>query len=88
MWYPAFPEVLIIRFACISYIEEYDLFLLTEILCQLQKNGIYVILSDVGKSFLFQLNEFGIEQKLSTNKIFSNYDDAMIHASEILHVCE
>lgn len=55
------PKVLIIRFAEILQVEEFDLHILTEVIGRLQKSDIVVIFSDVGENVQLQLRQYGIE---------------------------
>lgn len=79
------PTVLIIRFCGILQLEEYDLLLLAEVIGRLQKSDIAIIFSDVGKTIYLQFNEFGIDQKIGSDNIYLNVDDAIAQGGKLLH---
>ena len=79
------PAVLIIRFCGILQLEEYDLYLLTEITGRLQKSDIAIIFSDVGTNVWLQLKEFGINEKVRDGNICGNIEDSMKRANRLLH---
>jgi hypothetical protein len=79
------PAVLIIRFCGILQLEEYDFFLLAEVIGRLQKSDIAIIFSDVGKTIYLQFNEFGIDQKIGSDNIYLNVDDAITQGGKLLH---
>jgi hypothetical protein len=78
------PAVLIIRFTGILWIEEFDLYILTEVIGRLQKSDIAVIFSDVGKDIQYQLRQFGIENNLESENVCYNVNDALTQANKAL----
>jgi MFS superfamily sulfate permease-like transporter len=81
----ASPRVLVIRLCRISEIEENDLFLLKEIISELQKNNITVVCSDVEKSIRLQFKKSGIDNLIGTENICHNITDALFQAGKFLN---
>jgi len=79
------PAVLIIRFCGMLQLEEYDLYLLSEVTGRLQKSDIAIIFSDVGPSVWHQIREFGMDRQLGESNIYDNMNDSMIRADQLLH---
>lgn len=78
------PSILIIRFGGILKLKEYDLYKLSNVVKRLQKSGIIVIISDVDKTIQDQLRLYGIENKLGSENICNNINDALAQADKKL----
>ena len=80
------PRILIIRFNGIFQMEKAEFHILNEVINQLSKSKIKIILSDVVTGLEDQLIQKGIAQRIGKKNIFSNISDTMIHAKEVLKI--